>query len=196
MIEIKIDDDNEVKSYFFPETWDEITVKQFCDVYKIKNDEYTQLEYSMLLLYCLSGIERETIELMNIEDFKMLLDKLKFIRDEVQKTDVESIIIGEDEYYLHSDFNRFTTGEIITIEMIMKQANNNLFEVMGDLLCVFLRKKKDNGNLEKFKTTFMQRKEEFNNLPVSQVYHIFNFFLTGEHSFNNNTKDFIESSLN
>ena len=193
MIEIKIDDDNEVKSYFFPEDWTEVTVKQFCNVYKIKGDDYSQLEYSMILLSTLSGIERETVELMSIDDFKMLLDKLKFITNEVEKIDVESIKVGEDEYYLHSDFNRFTTGEIITIEMILKKANNNLFEVMSELLCIFLRKKKDNGNLEKFKTTFMERKELFENIPVSQVYHIFNFFLTGEHSFNNNTKDFIKS---
>ena len=69
-------------------------------------------------------------------------------------------MIGEDEYFLQVDFNKFTTGEIITIEMILKKADNNIYQVMSELLCVFLRKK--NGDkFEKFKTKMLERKEIF-----------------------------------
>jgi hypothetical protein len=194
MIEVKIETDDELLTYEFPENWDEVTVQKFCNVYKNNYDNYTEFESSMILLSTLSGIQREIVEMMDINDFKMLLDKLKFIKDEVIKTDVESIKIGEDEYYLHSDFNKFTTGEIITIEMILKNADNNLFKVMSELLCVFLRKKNNNGKLEKFKTSMLERKEIFDKIPVSQIYHIFNFFLAGSDLFNNNTKDYTENN--
>jgi hypothetical protein len=121
MIEVKIETDEDVMVYQFPENWDEVTVEKFCNVYRTNYENYTEFESSIILLSALSGIEREVIEMMDVDDFKMLLDKLKFIKEEVVKTDVESIKIGEDEYYLHSDFNKFTTGEIITIEMILKR---------------------------------------------------------------------------
>ena len=194
MIEVKIETDDELLTYKFPENWDEVTVEKFCNVYKNNYENYTEFESSMILLSTLSGIQRDIIEMMDLDDFKMLLDKLKFIKDEVIKTDVESIKVGEDEYYLHSDFNKFTTGEIITIEMILKKADNNLFKVMSELLCVFLRKKNNNGKLEKFKTSMLERKEIFDNIPVSQIYHIFNFFLAGSDLFNNNTRDYTENN--
>jgi hypothetical protein len=194
MIEVKIETDDELLTYKFPENWDEVTVEKFCNVYKNNYENYTEFESSMILLSTLSGIQRDIIEMMDLDDFKMLLDKLKFIKDEVIKTDVESIKVGEDEYYLHSDFNKFTTGEIITIEMILKKADNNLFKVMSELLCVFLRKKNNNGKLEKFKTSMLERKDIFDNIPVSQIYHIFNFFLAGSDLFNNNTRDYTENN--
>ena len=129
--------------------------------------------------------------MMDINDFRNLLDKLKFIKEDVIKTEVESIVIGEDEYFLQLDFNKFTTGEIITIEMILKKADNNIYQVMSELLCVFLRKK--NGDkLEKFKTKMLERKELFDNIPISKIYHIFNFFLAGSDLFANNMKDYTE----
>lgn len=194
MIEVKIETDEDVMLYNFPENWDEVTVEKFCNVYKNNYENYTEFESSIILLSSLSGIERDVIEMMDVNDFKNLLDKLKFIKEEVVKTEVESIKIDGDEYYLHSDFNKFTTGEIITIEMILKSADNNLFSVMSELLCVFLRKKNDNGKLEKFKTSMLERKKMFNQVSVSQVYHIFNFFLAGSDLFNNNTKDYTESN--
>jgi hypothetical protein len=194
MITVNIETDEEQLTYDFPENWDEVTVEKFCKIYSYDYDKFSEFESSIIMLSALSGIDREVIELISVDDFKMLLDKLKFIREEVMKTDVESLKIGEDEYYLHDDFNKFTTGEIITIEMILKKANNNLFSVMSELLCVFLRKKNDKGKLEKFKTTMLQRKTMFEQLPVSQIYHIFAFFLTGGNILTNNTQDYTRNN--
>ena len=191
MIEVKIETDDDVKVYEFPENWDEVTVEKFCNVYRQNYDNVTEFEGSIYLLSALSGIEKEIIEMMDIKDFRNLLDKLKFIKEDVIKTEVESIVIGEDEYFLQVDFNKFTTGEIITIEMILKKADNNIYQVMSELLCVFLRKK--NGDkLEKFKTKMLERKELFDNIPISKIYHIFNFFLAGSDLFANNMKDYTE----
>jgi hypothetical protein len=60
-------------------------------------------------------------------------------------------------------------------------------KVMPQLLCIFLRKKKENGNLEKYKTTFMQRTEKFKTIKVDEINHIFSFFLTGRDLSANNT---------
>jgi hypothetical protein len=195
MIEVKIETDEELMTYEFPGSWDEVTVKQFCDIYTHNFENYNEFESSIVLLSIISGIERDIIEMMDVDDFKMLLDKLKFIRDEVVKIEVDSIKIGEDEYFLQMDFDRFTTGEIITIELILEKANNNLFKVISELLCVFLRKKTVSGKLEKFKTSMLERKTMFESVKIAEIYHIFSFFLTGKNLLTNNTRDYTEKTL-
>jgi hypothetical protein len=60
---------------------------------------------------------------------------------------------------------------------------------MAQLLCIFLRKKKENGKLEKYKTSFMGRQEIFKKIKIDEINHVFNFFLTGRASSANNTAD-------
>jgi hypothetical protein len=64
MIEVKIDTDPEIKTYEFPGDWDEVTVKQFCDIYTHNFDNYNEFESSIVLLSIISGIEREIIEMI------------------------------------------------------------------------------------------------------------------------------------
>ena len=70
-------------------------------------------------------------------------------------------------------------GEVISLELIMKEADGNLFKMMDKLLCIFLRKKKNNGKLETFKPEMMSRAELFKKAPISKVYNVFSFFLIG-----------------
>ena len=69
-------------------------------------------------------------------------------------------------------------GEVISIETLIG-STDNFIKVMDKLLCVFLRKKKENGKLEIFKNNMMERDVMFRQLPVSQVINIFSFFLDG-----------------
>ena len=191
MIEVKIETDEDELLYQFPENWDEVTVKQFCDVFRNNYDNHNNFYASVLLMSALTGVDKEIIEMMDVDDFKMLLEKLKFMQEDVVRSEDESIIINDEEYFLHTDFSKYTTGEIITIEVLLEQAQNNVITIMTELLCVFLRKKNSKGNLEKFKTSFMVRKEEFEKLPISKIYHIFGFFLDIKNISTNNTKDFM-----
>jgi len=191
MIEVKIETDEEELLYQFPENWDEVTVKQFCDVFRNNYDNHNSFYASVLLMSALTGVDKEIIEMMDVDDFKMLLEKLKFMQEDVIRSEDDKIIINDEEYFLHTDFSKYTTGEIITIEILSEQAQNNVITIMPELLCVFLRKKNSKGNLEKFKTSFMERKKDFETLPVSKIYHIFSFFLDIKNISTNNTKDFM-----
>ena len=56
MIEVKIETDDDVKVYEFPENWDEVTVEKFCNVYRQNYDNITEFEGSIYLLSAISGI--------------------------------------------------------------------------------------------------------------------------------------------
>jgi hypothetical protein len=135
----------------------------------------------------LTGIDREVIEQIDYESFTELVKNLSFIYTPIEEKKNQSVIVDGEEYFLYTEFNKYTAGEIISIETILQSANNDIMKVMPQLLCIFLRKKKENGNLEKYKTTFMQRVELFKTIKVDEINHIFGFFLTGRDSSANNT---------
>jgi hypothetical protein len=180
MIQISVQVDNEeVKDYEFPSDWSEVTIEQFTNIYSIDTSVHEGMFYSFELIHKLSGIDREIIEQIDYNDFKELVKSLAFVYEPIEELKKESIIVDGEEYFLYSEFNKYTAGEVISIETIIQSAGGDIKKVMSKLLCVFLRKKKENGNLEKYNTSFMAREEKFKKIKISEINHIFGFFLTG-----------------
>lgn len=188
MVEVNIEIDDVTKTYNIPTSWDEVSVRQFTQLYKFKNENSNELLGAVNLISAISDIDTSLLLQMDIDDFKLLTTQVEFVTTEVPKVNVDYLEIGEDKYYLYTDFNKLTTGEVITLETILESSNFDVHKVMSDLLCLFLRKK-DGDKFEKFTTDMLKRKEIFLELPVSQVYHVFGFFLNGGNSSKNNTKD-------
>lgn len=188
MVEVNIEIDDVTKTYNIPTSWDEVSVRQFTQLYRFKNENSNELLGAVNLISAISDIDTSILLQMDIDDFKKLTTQVEFVTTEVPKVNVDYLEIGEDKYYLYTDFNKLTTGEVITLETILESSNFDVHKVMSDLLCLFLRKK-DGDKFEKFTTDMLKRKEMFLELPVSQVYHVFGFFLNGGNSSPNNTKD-------
>lgn len=191
MITVNIELEEERKSYDFPTSWDEVSVEKFMKIYTSSDTKYEGIMGSVKVLSAISGIDEEILMMMDINDFKNLADQLAFVNQDVPKHEVEYLELDGDKYYLYSDFNKFTTGEIITIELLLEQGGGNVFPVMLELLCVFLRRKKEDGTFEKYNTNFMSRKDLFKDVPISKIFHIFAFFLTINNSSNKNIVDYL-----
>jgi hypothetical protein len=194
MIEINVEIDDSLQSYSFPTSWSEVTVQQFSNLYGIDKEKYTGMFYTFEVIHQLTGIDRDVIEMMEYHDFVKLVKSLEFVFQPVEDKKSESLVVDGEEYFVHSEFSKYTAGEIISLETIISSSNGEFVKVMPHLLCIFLRKKKENGNLEKYKTTFMNRIESFKKIKIDEVNHIFSFFLNGRASSANNTKD--SSNLN
>jgi hypothetical protein len=189
MIEVNIDVEGIKMTYNVPDSWDEVTVEQFANLYRHKNPNNNELLGAVNIISALSGIDSGVLLQMDIDDFKELATRVTFITSDVPRTDVDYIEIGEDKYYLYSDFNKLTTGEVITLETLMGSVEYDIHKIIPDLLCLFLRKKDSEGKYEKFTTEMLKRKELFLSLKITQIYHIFNFFFLGESSSQNSMKD-------
>ena len=188
MIEVKINMEGYENTYQFPENWDEVNVRQFTELYKYQNPNNNDLMGAVNIISALAGIEQAVLLQMDIDDFKELSTKLSFITKEIPKTDVDYLELNGDKYYLYTEFNKLTTGEVITIETLMEGSNNDVNKIMADLLCLFLRKKDEEGKFEKFSTDMLKRKEMFLDVPISNIYHIFLFFSLGKNTSTNNMK--------
>lgn len=191
MISVEITIDDEVRQYEFPNSWSEITIDKYKKLHSIPKSEENNLMYSFDLLNAISGIEKDILYLMDIEDFKSLIDQLKFIYTPIESSQVDYVELNGDKYYLHTDYSKYTAGEIISIDTILKKHDHNYVLCIDELLCIFLRKKIDD-KIEKFTTDLFKRRELFSTISISDVNNVFVFFLTGNNSSINNTKDSLQ----
>jgi len=179
MIQINVEVDEELQEYQFPTDWSEVTIQQFMNLYSIDTNIHQGMFYTFEVIHKLTGISRDIIEQIDYEDFKELIKNLAFVYEPVTENKKESVIVDGEEYFLYTEFNKYTAGEVISIETILQSAEGDIKKVMSKLLCIFLRKKKENGKLESYKTSFMSREESFKKIKINEINHIFSFFLTG-----------------
>ena len=159
-----------------PQTWDEVTVEVFSRIFKTNTEDMLEVEKAIYYASALTGLSQDDLYDLTPEQFKLISDEIGFLSTTIGKDEVDSIMVGDNEYFIHSNFKSYTFGEIVTTELILEKGGGNPFTCMDKLLCVLLRKKKSNGKLEKFKSEFMERYDEFKMIPITQVYSIFTFF--------------------
>lgn len=192
MVKVTLEIDDEDIEFNVPESWEEVTVSQFCKMFSFNREELNPIEIAVKVLHIFTGVDEELLMMMNYEDFNSLVQVISFTNDEVDARVDEYVEIEGEKYYIKSDYSSLTMGEVITIEIMLNESQGNIFKVMDKLLCVFLRKKKDNGKLESFKGTFMERRELFGKASIISVYGLFVFFLSGENLLEFNTKESLE----
>ncbi len=192
MVKINLNIDGKEQEFNIPEGWTEVTVEQSMALYAMNREDKTDIELVVEVISILSKMDEEFLYMMTPDDFNKLVNVVKFTNDEVKGELADSVMIGDEEYFLKKDFNLLTMGEIISIESIMKQHNNNHSAATLKLLCIFLRKKID-GELESFRNTFMQREELFKELIITDVNNLFLFFLDGKDLLESNMKESLEN---
>ena len=182
MLKLNVELEDGIEECFnIPNGWDEVSVVKYKQLMAIESDNVSGVELYIKIISVLSGMDRESVEQIEAGDFEDIADCLAFTQTmiETPSEEKESILINGEDYYLKKDFNQLTLGEQASIEIILKKYDGTLEEAISELLCVFLRKKRPNGKLEKFKNDFMNRSEIFDSVMIADVHNIFLFFLTG-----------------
>jgi hypothetical protein len=181
MRKLNLEIDDEVMEYNIPENWADLTVKQFMDLYRQSIEDKDDLQRSVYIASTILGIDEDIIYMFDTDSFNEIISSLEFIsKTEITAQPKDFVVINNEEYYLKKDYSKLTVGEIISIDTIISQShNNNPYTQMDKLLCIFLRKKKDNGKLEQFKPEFMNRAKLFETLSIEDVYNVVGFFSSG-----------------
>lgn len=179
-----------------PESWEEITVELYQKLFSKSFTDLPVIQQTLHIVSSLTNLSEDIILSLPIERFKTIVDKIKYIYEEIPNENVEFITIEDENYYLYTDYSQLTTGEIISLDTILETNKNNINKCLSDILCIFLRKKKPNGKLERFSTLLFERKEMFSKLQITQVYHLIIFFLDGGTTYKPNTKDYMDDNKN
>jgi hypothetical protein len=198
MIKVNFNIDDDTQSFDVPENWDEVTVEQFMELVELQKEakeEVNPLTTIIKMVHIMTGIPMDIVEMVPVDQFHLIQDTLQYTKEEVNIEKKDYVEIDGDTYWVKNDFNKLTMGETITIETLVKDApNDNVMNVFDKLLTVFLRKKTKKGNLESFKSSFLdERVEIFRRLPISQVYAIMVFFSDGGNGLEVPTNPYLEN---
>jgi hypothetical protein len=180
MIKLNLTIDDEAKVFDIPQSWEDVTVGMY---ERIASLDKTKDEFELTIdaLCVLSGMSLDDAYALPIARMPEILEQIGFTNKEIEPTDKEFIVIDGVEYYLKKDFSQLTNGEVISLDLIKKKYSNNIEKAIPEMLCIFLRKKKENGNLEGFKNSLMDRADLFRDkAPIADVYNMFLFFLNGK----------------
>jgi hypothetical protein len=193
MVKLELEIDDIMSEYFIPESWDEVTVKQFCDLFSTSDEGLNDIQKVVRIVSVFTNIKVDELMMMSPDDFQMISKVITFITKELEGDNVESIEVDGEEYFLKSDFEKLTMGEILSIDTLLQQNENNLLKVMDKLLCIFLRKKNSKGNLESFRNEFMLRSEKFSTISITKVHNILSYFSNGGNLLPTNTRVSLEN---
>jgi hypothetical protein len=181
MKQVNINNNGQELTYKIPEGWGDITIGEYCDYFKAirVNPPETLLDINIKIICSFVHIDEDLIDLLPMDKFEEMVECLTFIKEtKITKHPKESVEINGQTFYYKSNSD-FTVGELRSIDSIMQQTGNNIFEATDKLLCLFLRQKDENGELEKFNKSFMKRSEMFRQLIVEDVMLLIDFFSNG-----------------
>jgi hypothetical protein len=194
MRKIEFETDDEVYSFDIPENWKEVTVEQFCKIIVVQEmAEDNPILASVKMITAITNIPEDILMMTSLDDIKTISECFDFLSTEIETNDVDQVEIEGEIYFIKKDFNDLNMGEVITIETIIEQTNDNMFKAFDQLLCIFLRKKKENGKLETFQTEHLLRADIFKKVPVADIYQTLVFFSNGSPLLGNNMKESSES---
>lgn len=188
MIKVNLEIDDKVKEYTLPENWEEVNIDQFCRIWEFDKQDMNTIEFATRIISSFTDIGEEIIMQMKYADFEKLCSVLEFTKEPfIPEKNIDYVELGGDKYFLKKDFSQLTMGEVISVDTILDEANGNIYKVMDKMLCIFLRKKKEDGNLETFQPQFMERRWAFRDIKISKVFSLFTFFLNGKNTLEDNT---------
>jgi hypothetical protein len=190
MVELNLTIDDELHKLNIPSSWDDMNIKMYedfvnvrsgYDLEKLNSSDALRLKFLIELLCKFVGEGEELIQMIYTDDLAKVLKPLDFVSVEIEESDVDSIIVDNDEYFLKKDFSKLNLGEMTSLNVLAEKYDGNIEGAISEMLCIFLRKKKENGKLEAFRNEFMDRAEMFrDNVLIKDVHSLFVFFLNGD----------------
>ncbi len=183
MVKLELNIDGQPKTYDIPEGWNEVSVGRFEDIASVDKEQENEFQMSLDVIRAVVGISEDDLNLLPLESVPEILETMEFVKQEIDLSPSDEIVTSMGTFYLKDNFDKLTVGEVISVETLTKKYNGNFEKGIAEMLCIFLRQKKEDGTLEAFKNSFMERSEVFRNeVMIEDVYQLFVFFSNGRNS--------------
>lgn len=164
-----------------PNSWNEITVAKFVELYSLNRDEFkTEDEYNIHLLSILTDTDVEELEEIEFEEYENLLRSISFIRTLPSKPPKHYVKTEAGLLHLKDNFNTLTIGEFVDLENLFTQG---YIKNLPIILAILYRQKDIKKSLlyldrfEPYGDWIFHRAQLFYDLPITEVYGICNKYL-------------------
>ena len=181
---IKIKFDNEL--YDLPQNWNEVKIHHFQKIKKLNYEELGQLKYVVRLLQIFTGLPENVILNAKTTSLQKIYDVINFIYTEKLSSDItHQFKIGDDIYTL-KEFNDMTTGERISLEVLLE---NPIDDIIPEMMAILFRKNDEVFDASKMHDIADDIAAE---VSIGQLYGVMLFFYQIEKKFLKDIQDYLE----
>lgn len=182
MIQIKFND----KLYPLPSNWDEVKIYQFQDIKKLDYTELGKLKYIIKLVQIFTGLPEEVIINSNAKALEQIYEVINFIyKVPLTNKMTDKFTIGDDIYTL-KEFNELTTGERISLEVLLE---GEVDDVFPEIMSILFRRNDETFDISKMDSIADDIATE---VGIGQLYGTLLFFCEVEKTFLNNIHTYSE----
>jgi hypothetical protein len=167
-----------------PKSWSDISVAKYLKLNQIQKQEFDEMS-QINLCAAFADLTTDQVEELPIEKTVEIMNSYnKLIETKIEPIEKDSIVIDDITYYIDKNFDGTDTSKIMFIENKIKKAENPE-DVFGELLVLYVRRKNDDGDLEKFKFRFVQERKELfmNKISIADANDLLVFFSNGARDF-------------
>lgn len=170
----------ELGSYNIPTKWEEVTLKQFQQILELedKND-------NLAILAIMLNKTKEEVQQLPSKVLTLFYKNLNFFKEE-PRTESDNKLTINDELYVINDKDNMKVGEYADFNEILQYDRNN-YAYMLAILC---RKEGEVYDDKFIAEKLNQRKEMFENIPVTEALKTVNFFFQKFISLKTNTMNY------
>lgn len=170
----------ELGSYNIPTKWEEVTLKQFQQILELedKND-------NLAILAIMLNKTKEEVQQLPSKVLTLFYQNLNFFKEE-PRTESDNKLTINDELYIINDKDNMKVGEYADFNEILQYDRNN-YAYMLAILC---RKEGEVYDDKFIAEKLNQRKEMFENIPVTEALKTVNFFFQKFISLKTNTMNY------
>lgn len=167
--------------YKVPNSYDDISIKMFQNIFEIQNFKINENEKNKLMIATLLNIDVNLLNNLTIKQIEDILNVLQYIKNEVTINDVEFITIDNVKYYQIKDFNQLEYGAFIDLDILI---SDNIINNIHKIISIIYRRKID-GKLAIYDSNESNRISEYilNNINISYIYQSLLFFCRIENKF-------------
>lgn len=175
---------NDVK-YKVPQSWDDITIAQQIEISEVVNRDEQFRNLHLVSTY--TGIPLDLVKRMNINQFKQVLDIMKFLTVPYKPKIIKSFTHNGKEYFLADSLLAGETQDFLSIEGILKRYKDNQTKALPYVIAIVA--KQNSEKLDDYDV--WKRGEEFKTLPYSVANNVWFFFAQTEKALSINIKQFL-----
>lgn len=155
-----------------PKSWNDITLKKFQELSRLYK-EHEQITDIQLIAF-FTDKKEEYVKDAPVAVINVIMQYLDFINQPLDDTTTATTITINDTEYQINTQDHLKFGEYVDVQTVLKDDGDNLAAVLG-ILC---RKKDEEYNDEYIAKTLPERIKMFEELPITILQPLINFFLT------------------
>lgn len=167
------------KEIIIPTEWADVTLGEFIELSKLNIDSFQNpIEYYVRMLIILGNEDTDGIfEFIKASDINNIIGQMSFMNTPPSKKGVKDVKINGKKYFLESNLNNLSVGEVVSIETLIEDKKVDSVGAIPIVLSVLLKPKGESfdSNLCEDRINLFK-----NNVSIEEALGMSVFFSTGE----------------